>query len=198
VLEAAGFKRAAADTLEFPADAPPAALAAARLAASRLQQLLDGRGYTGAAEACDDTGESSSSRHSSTPGFRYQTNIVECGACAAPINDGSDRLRTRSHEAPKGEYRYECTACPEGPEGFSLCERCWDVHSAALGNTGQSGGVASGRPPLHPREHAFRTIHPRMSQHGLIDAAGADNPWGAFRGASVGRARERLRERSGL
>lgn len=36
--------------------------------------------------------------------------------------DGSDRLVTRKHDAPKGEFRYQCEAC----QGYNLCEACWD------------------------------------------------------------------------
>ncbi len=29
---------------------------------------------------------------------------------------------TRKHDAPKGEFRYQCEAC----QGYNLCEACWD------------------------------------------------------------------------
>lgn len=42
---------------------------------------------------------------------RYQQVIYECSLCAHPINDGTDRLRTKSHDCPKGELRQ----VPKGP-----------------------------------------------------------------------------------
>lgn len=38
---------------------------------------------------------------------RYQQEIYECSECSHPINDGSERLWTRSHDAPRGEFRQE-------------------------------------------------------------------------------------------
>lgn len=70
----------------------------------RLLQLLEQKGFTGCAEPHDDTA-SGSSKHSGKPGFVYQRIIHECGACGRPINDGSDRVWTGKHDAPKGEYR---------------------------------------------------------------------------------------------
>lgn len=53
---------------------------------------------------------------------RYQREIFECSVCSHPINDGSERLFSRRHDAPKGEFRYECDQC----QTFNLCEQCWD------------------------------------------------------------------------
>lgn len=37
----------------------------------------------------------------------YQQTIHECAVCQRPINDGSERVWTRQHDAPKGEFRQE-------------------------------------------------------------------------------------------
>ena len=38
-------------------------------------------------------------------GYRYQEHIFHCSACSHGINDGSERLFTGLHTAPKGEFR---------------------------------------------------------------------------------------------
>ncbi|PNH01715.1 hypothetical protein TSOC_012373 [Tetrabaena socialis] len=112
---------AEAEALCFPeADAPR--LQRLALVNAKLQQLVAYKGFTGLARECDDTGGSTRSRHASAPGFRYQQDIFECSCCSRPINDGSDRLITKKHDAPHGEFRYECESCP----GYHLCEGCWD------------------------------------------------------------------------
>ncbi|KXZ52770.1 hypothetical protein GPECTOR_8g16 [Gonium pectorale] len=195
-LLAAGFREQppGGDTLVFPSPgAAPAATAPAPSPASeggpdlrpltvinsKLQQL----GFTGSARENDDTGSSTRSRHSALPGFRYQHEIFECSCCGRPINDGSDRLVTRRHDAPHGEFRYECERC----EGYNLCEQCWDKFI---------GGSLS---PGHPRDHPFQTHHPKASQHNLRSNVSDTNPWGVvLNGASAARARERLKQRTGL
>jgi hypothetical protein len=131
------------------------------------------------------------SRRSTPPTLilpRYQQVVHECSLCSHPINDGSERLWTGRHEAPHGEYRFECGTC----QGFNLCQSCWDKHQAQL----QQGG-----PGLHDAAHVFEHHGPQMSRHGASASrqATANNPWGnAFTGGSVGRARERLKERTGM
>jgi hypothetical protein len=117
------------------------------------------------------------SSHYGKPGFRYQGRIYHCSCCDHPINDGSERLFTGRHDAPHGEYRYECTTCtgPGAPEAppFNLCPGCWDRFQ---------GGEA-----LHERSHAFQHVGPRMTRHndyygnqGGGEASGSGtNPWGA-------------------
>ncbi|KAG1669399.1 hypothetical protein FOA52_004050 [Chlamydomonas sp. UWO 241] len=154
---------------------------------AKLQQLSSRKGFTGSAKEVDDTasGSGAGSKHSGKPGFKYQKDIIECSLCAHPINDGTDRLRIKAHDTPRGEFRYECGTC----EKFNLCEGCWDRH-------------ASGGAQLHDAGHQFRTIHPHESQHGLhAGTSGTDdasNPWGRASGAPAGRALDRLAERHGI
>ena len=90
----------------------------------RVRRIVEGKGHTGAAVAVDNTDAASSrgSRWRGEPGFTYQRDIYECSLCEHPINDGSDRLYTKSRDAPPGAYRFSCGKCP----GFHMCEACWD------------------------------------------------------------------------
>eukprot|EP00899_Mesostigma_viride_P029642 jgi/Mesvir1/9863/Mv22401-RA.1 len=103
-----------------------------------------------------------------------------CSDCGRKINDGTERLWSRRFDAPKGEYRYHCTTC----EGFNLCETCWDVRQAG-------GGT-------HPKDHVFEYIQPREQRHSIYHVESSNSPWGSFTGASAARARERLKDRTGL
>ncbi|GAX78102.1 hypothetical protein CEUSTIGMA_g5544.t1 [Chlamydomonas eustigma] len=158
------------------------------LLSAKLDQLIARRGFTGIAKTVDDfeggTSSSSTSKHSGKPGFKFQQLIFECSRCAHPINDGTDRLRTRSHDTPKGEFRYECQSCKE--PSFNLCESCWDKMVA-----GQK---------LHQDGHTFKTHYPKESQHNLNTSQDdGSNPWGRFTaGSSAARALERLKERHGI
>ncbi|EFJ40841.1 hypothetical protein VOLCADRAFT_119836 [Volvox carteri f. nagariensis] len=97
--------------------------------------------------------------------------------------DGSDRLVTRKHDAPRGEFRYECELCP----GYNLCEACWDQF------------MSDTLSPAHARDHPFHTHHPKASQHNLRSNVSDSNPWGVLvAGGSAARARERLKQRTGL
>ena len=80
------------------------------------------QGHGGAAEAVDNAPSSRKSRWHGTPGFKHQANIYECSACGHPIHDGSERLFSRQHSAPEGEFRYSC----DQVQGVHLCERCYD------------------------------------------------------------------------
>ncbi|GIL90687.1 hypothetical protein Vretimale_15773 [Volvox reticuliferus] len=187
VLLAAGFveRPAGGDTLVFPAPGPEGEPDMRPLIAinSKIHQLVSRKGFTGMARDSDDTGSTTRSRHAGLPGFRYQHEIFECSCCGRPINDGSDRLVTRKHDAPRGEFRYECELC----SGYNLCEECWDKFI--------SGTLV----PSHPREHAFHTHHPKASQHNLHSNVSDSNPWGVLvAGGSAARARERLKHRTGL
>mmetsp|Transcript_19998 Transcript_19998/g.50749 ORF Transcript_19998/g.50749 Transcript_19998/m.50749 type:complete len:362 (-) Transcript_19998:94-1179(-) len=191
ILTTAGFRRqgagTAAERYEFPGSAGEGLLRTATLTASRLGQLVDRRGMTGNAIAVnDDSPESGNSaprqsKHSGKPGFRYQTEIYECSECAHPINDGSERLWTRNHDSPKGEFRYACQGCDH-----HLCERCWDRL--------QAGHIT------HTQGHTFKTCFPKESRHGVVSNESENNPWGVQlgQGASASRALQRLYERYGV
>ncbi|GFH17886.1 ZZ-type domain-containing protein [Haematococcus lacustris] len=125
VLMAAGFQKAG-DVFSYPAAATEQMLKLTGLVASKLQQLVDRKGFSGqlpagCAKPVDDevaaSGSSSVSarmtRWHNTPGFRYQQDIHCCSLCAHPINDGSERLFTGAHDAPRGEFRYECQQCAD-------------------------------------------------------------------------------------
>ena len=105
---------------------------------------------------------------------------TKCSHCNGEIESGARRLWTTDPTAPKGEYSYKCSAC----ENYVLCERCWDAKT-------------SGVKVIHEiRGHTFEHVAPVETRHNTrIFGRG---PWGNFAGASVGRARERLRERTGL
>jgi hypothetical protein len=90
--------------------------------------------------------------------------------------------------SPLHACRYQCGTC----ETFNLCQGCWDRHQQAL---------QQGRLGLHDAGHSFEARGPQMSRHGAWAAANqsAGNPWGnAMTGGSVGRARDRLRDRTGM
>ncbi|GFR44009.1 hypothetical protein Agub_g5155 [Astrephomene gubernaculifera] len=150
---------------------------------AKLQQLVTRKGFTGSAREADDRGDTPASRHRGKPGFVYQEEIVECSCCSRPINDGTDRILTRQSDAPRGEFRYECERC----SGFNLCEGCWDKY------------LAGSLSPPHPRDHPFQTHHPKVNPHNIYSHTSATNPWGVvLAGGSAARARERLKERTGL
>jgi hypothetical protein len=93
-----------------------------------------------------------------------------------------------SSSAPRPLRRYQCGT----GETFNLCQGCWDRHQRLL---------QQGSPGLHAAGHSLEAHGPQMTRHGAWAAANASssNPWGnAMTGGSVGRARERLRDRTGL
>ncbi|GFH12366.1 ZZ-type domain-containing protein, partial [Haematococcus lacustris] len=120
VLMAAGFQKSG-DVFSYPAAATEQMLKLTGLVASKLQQLVDRKGFSGCAKPVDDevaaSGSSSASARMTpwhnSPGFRYQQEIHCCSLCAHPINDGSERLFTGAHDAPRGEFRYECQQCAD-------------------------------------------------------------------------------------
>ncbi|MEW5317840.1 MAG: hypothetical protein WDW38_009105 [Sanguina aurantia] len=193
LLTLAGFD-SGGPVLQYPDEADAETLRVAAMIAAKALQLSGGRGFSGCATAVDDIiGSGSSSgddvssvnastaRHCSSPGFRFQTEIHECGNCRAPINDGSERLFSGLHDAPKGQFRYECSGC----SGYSLCEKCWDRRTAGE--------------MFHAPDHTFRTHHPRASRHFMFGTETEANPWGQFSGGAIsGRSRQRLTERTGL
>jgi hypothetical protein len=83
----------------------------------------------------------------------------------AALADGTDRLVTRQHDAPRGEFRYECEACA----GYNLCEGCWDRCARRAGRSRRRRaagvhGLAAARPPhcaAHARPHAAPSLSTR-------------------------------------
>jgi hypothetical protein len=155
-------------------------LAPLRCCHARLMRLLDRKGHLGTARLVDDDKPADRRREGLPPGFEYQEQIFWCSRCSKPINDGTTRLRTRSHETPKGEFRYACSTCPD----YHLCEICFDK-------------LGKGE---FQHAHAFTSVPPRESLHGAFGQQPTEsNPWGLqLNGASAARARERLRDRTGL
>jgi hypothetical protein len=95
---------------------PGAALGPLRAAAARGRRLADGKGHTGAAEFLPaGRGGGGAARPPSplygTPGFEHQERIYHCSCCDHPINDGSAKVWTGRHDAPRGEYRSFCETC---------------------------------------------------------------------------------------
>jgi len=187
VLKAAGFiVDPVAHTIHFPPDRP---LHSARVVLARLRRLSESKGHSGDATTNNDLqdgsasggGNPQASPFAGQPGFRYQTHIYQCGCCERPIPDGSERLWTRQHSSPRGEFRYECMSC----ESFNLCETCWDRLAEA--------------PGMHDTSHAFSAHHPVLTRHNNNSDASDTNPWGVRRGDGAARARahNRLMERTG-
>lgn len=114
---------------------------------------------------------------------RWQREVHLCAHCRLVVVDGSERVWTGAHDAPRGEYRYRCTKCSNA----SLCERCWDKFF-----TGDSR--------VHDLSHPFEHVPPVTTRHGAAGALSREtetNPWGAFRGSVSGSAYRRLGERTG-
>ncbi|KAF5840730.1 hypothetical protein DUNSADRAFT_15826 [Dunaliella salina] len=199
----------------------------ASLVAAKLQQLVDKRGFTGMATEVDDTeGNTKMNKWTGKPGFMYQQDIYECSVCASPINDGSERLFTRKWDAPHGQFRYHCQQCegdfnlceacwdvfqatrerkaekllsPAAPDGSQS-----DHISAAIGSMSIQPPASTANSNFRPMElyhdptHVFQAIHPRTVRHNYPGHESASNPWGVSMPPISSRARERLRERTGL
>uniref|UniRef100_A0A7S3VHH8 WW domain-containing protein n=2 Tax=Dunaliella tertiolecta TaxID=3047 RepID=A0A7S3VHH8_DUNTE len=203
VIVEAGFVQTGDGSGDFLFPSPGAAgeqeaLKRASLVAAKLQQLVDKRGFTGMATEVDDTdaglsghGNTKRNKWTGKPGFMYQQDVYECSVCASPINDGSERLFTRKWDAPHGQFRYHCQQC-EGD--FNLCEACWDVFQATTGTVSNSRPMEINHDPTH----TFQAIHPRTVRHNFHGQESASNPWGVSSNPISSRARERLRERTGL
>lgn len=142
-------------------------------ALSRLRTLREG-----AAQAL------ASAKHSDAASA-YTGGNHSCSRCGTHIDDGTTRLFSRSHDAPRGQFRYNCSTCAAEGVVFDLCETCWDAYVAG------AFAHAEGR-------HAFETVHPTTQRHSVYNAESSARPWGGLGGVSVGRARDRLRERTGL
>ncbi|KAK3270171.1 hypothetical protein CYMTET_21418 [Cymbomonas tetramitiformis] len=171
--------------------AQEAALGPVRFIVSRLQEAgecirntapidIRGDGAEGAQwEQAGNAHMQGAGPSSATPSAaRWQKEIHYCKRCKKFINDGSERVWTRQHDAPPGEFRYACTTCPD----FSLCEICWDAY-----NEGRF---------QHDQGHTFEHIHPISSRHNTT--IHGQGPWGNFGGSVSSRSRDRLKERTGL
>lgn len=105
--------------------------------------------------------------------------VHHCGRCGAFIDDGSERAWTGRHDAPKGQYRYQCNQCAPT---YSVCEGCWD---------GLQAGAWS-----HGEHHTFEHVAPISTRHNTRRTG--SGPWGNFAAGVSARSRERLRDRTGL
>lgn len=86
---------------------------------------------------------------------------------------------------PLLQHRFRCSTCADAAKAFDLCERCFDRLSR--------------EPELHIPGHHFVHVPPKERLHNLRNAETANNPWGMpLSGSSAARARERLKERTGL
>mmetsp|Transcript_37404 Transcript_37404/g.70227 ORF Transcript_37404/g.70227 Transcript_37404/m.70227 type:complete len:297 (+) Transcript_37404:61-951(+) len=151
-------------TLPMHADLGPARFVSARL--NQAQAAMD----------LATTAQPSGDSHGLNS--RWHQNCHHCASCEKMINDGTERVWTGRHDAPRGEFRYKCNQC----SNYSLCETCWDL---------LQGGKMT-----HESEHTFEHIHPITTRHNTTITG--QGPWGNFSGSVSGRSRERLRERSGL
>ena len=177
LLRAVGFNVETKDGETFLVYTPPSSQPHAALdcALSRICTLREGAVKAGAQPTSPST--------SRTGGGHT------CSHCAKTIDDGTTRLFSGAHDAPPGEFRYECSTCvAEEKPPYVLCEGCWDAYTA--------GELK------HASGHNFETIHPITQRHGTYNSPGAPgsaSPWGGLGGGlSVGRARDRLCERTGL
>lgn len=194
ILRAAGF---CVHGDQLVLDEGAGSLPAVQCTLARVLRLLTGKGHTGGATSVRKrTGPAA---RDPGPGFEYQTEVFWCTGCQKPINDGTTRLRMKSYDAPRGEHRFRCLTCADAGTTCDLCQDCYgtlakEATAAADGDVG--AGVCK-----HPRGHVFEGHPPRERLHNLGPQAGqsARNPWGnAMSGGSVGRARDRLKERTGL
>ena len=106
--------------------------------------------------------------------------IYHCSACDRPINDGSERLWTRRHDAPPGEYRQGPAALDALRRGAACCTlSAWCLSAAPAS--------LSLRPPLPAALEQVRVLDlPRKRRHlqpvpgepwGGVWGAGQDPPW---------------------
>lgn len=168
LLLAAGWERAGADRVVLPH--AEAAVARCRCALARLDALQE-----------LESGETRAQAERDRFGSFYGGRAYACGACRRPICDGSERLWSRRWDAPEGEIRWTCSECAD----FHLCPECFDRRA-----TGAAG--------VHDAAHAFDAVHPATSRHHMYSRGTDRNPWGGGGAGPVGRARDRLRERTGL
>lgn len=197
------------DAVILPENAP---LQILRATAARASSLATKKGHSGSAKSDGSSPPEATSSDSNTqpsagtppspfygtPGFLYQERIYHCSHCDHPINDGSERLWTGRHDAPLGEYRFECTTCVPPAPSFHLCQACWD----RMQEEGEQG-----RNRIHPLGHTFHHVGPRMSRHndyygthGQGGGGDGSNPWGNRGGLGGGYSRglARMRERYGI
>lgn len=95
-------------------------------------------------------------------------------------------------------FRYFCSSCFEAGKCFNLCQTCWDKF--------QQQQQAHSSQLLHPADHSFCSIGPRMSRHndGYYDQLSGSSGWprataqAGGAGGAYGRALKRLEERTGV
>lgn len=107
----------------------------------------------------------------------------KCSHCQNEIESGARRLWTTDPLAPKGQYSFKCSQCVD--KNYILCETCWDKK-------------CEHREPIHAEHSSFEHLPPIESRHNTSTRGFGRGPWGNFAASSVGNARERLRQRTGL
>ena len=107
----------------------------------------------------------------------------KCSHCSNEIESGARRLWTTDPFAPKGQYSFKCSQCVD--KDYILCETCWDKK-------------IENREPIHVEHARFEHVPPIESRHNTSTRGFGRGPWGNFAASSVGNARERLRQRTGL
>ena len=127
-------------------------------------------------------GNNNNSNNNNSVSQRHLTPNIKCSNCTQEIESGARRLWTTDALAPKGEYSFKCSQCENS--NYILCERCWDKRM-----NGEE---------IHLVHANFEHLPPIESRHNTSTRAFGRGPWGNFAGASVGNARERLRQRTGL
>jgi hypothetical protein len=155
-----------------------------RLILCRLQVAIDCRDRHVRAKAANtyDDNNNNNSNNNNSVSQRHLTPNIKCSNCTQEIESGARRLWTTDALAPKGEYSFKCSQCENS--NYILCERCWDKRM-----NGEE---------IHLVHANFEHLPPIESRHNTSTRAFGRGPWGNFAGASVGNARERLRQRTGL
>ena len=149
--------------------------------------------------------------------------LLPCGADDATEQHSSSNASLLTPFLVNRMCRYQCEQC----ESFNLCEGCWDVLQAtrevasssgpglhiqmsqlavspSLNVQGGSGsnqleGFQTPAHLAHEPMHTFSTHHPRTVRHNVPGQESDSNPWGVgIPGAVSARARQRLKERTGL
>jgi hypothetical protein len=105
----------------------------------------------------------------------------KCSHCKSEIESGARRLWTTDPLAPRGQYSFKCSQCATN---YILCETCWDKKV-----NGEQ---------IHREHSSFEHLPPIETRHNTSTRGFGRGPWGNFAASSIGNARERLRQRTGL